>query len=93
MGVRRKVDALLYWLGDQRAHNLVINYAEWNNLLMMEMAGNMEATNSEDTSTSSPIGVGKIDPDRGWVDWKTRFMAMIASVRRACMEMVSRWIT
>ena len=79
MGVRRKVEALLYWLDDQRAHNLVINYAEWNNVLMMEMASIMEATNNEDTSSSSPIGVGKIDPDAGWVDWKTRFVAMIAS--------------
>ncbi len=65
MGVRRKLEALLYWLHDQRAHNLVINYAEWNNRLMMETVGNMEATNNEDATTSSPISVGKIDPDAG----------------------------
>jgi hypothetical protein len=58
MGVRRKVEALLYWIGDQRAHNVAINFAEWNDDLMMEMAGNMEATSSEDTTTLTWCGEG-----------------------------------
>ena len=79
MVVRRKLEALIYWLRDHNVRNVAVNFAAWNDALMMTTIENMEATSSEADTTSSPITVGKIDPEAGWEGWKARFIAMIAS--------------
>ena len=78
MVARRKMEALIYWLRDHSVRSIAVNFAEWNDAVMLITVENMEATNSEAEMPSTPIVVLKIDPGAGWVDWKARFTAMMA---------------
>ena len=57
MVARRKMEALIYWLRDHNVRNIAVNFAEWNDAVMLITVENMEATNSEAEMPSAPIDV------------------------------------